>query len=179
MRRGQLISFSPHAGIGHFGYRASARGVCLWPSGRSGLMSALPLGHLGTLHWPQCTSASTSGSTSMQCWVGLLHGSHGVQSPLGHSPSRHNLRCRHAQCRHPVDDTDGDQRLLLFGFAMLGHTSLKGSGRVRQVRSAFSRLGNCPASRYWRAVFSSMPALAAATASVYSVCSSISSLERR
>ena len=49
-----------------------------------------------------------------------------------------------------------------------GQTSVNGSGRVRQVCSAFMLLGRRPDLRYLRAVFSSIPVLAAATASVFS-----------
>ena len=43
-------------------------------------------------------------------------------------------------------------------------TSLNGSGRVRQSRSGQHSLGNWPRRRYFRAVFSSIPAFAAALA---------------
>ena len=55
-------------------------------------------------------------------------------------------------------------------------TSLKGSSRVRQSRSAFTSLGNFRRRKYLRAVFVSMPALAAAISWLRSVFDNFFSL---
>jgi len=48
-------------------------------------------------------------------------------------------------------------------------TCSNGSGRVRHSRSAFCSLGGLLLARYFLAVFTSMPALAAASSCVFSI----------
>ena len=114
----------------------------------------------------------------LPAWGVFLHEHHFFRRPAAcpplldptlHGPQFAFLKSTRMLSAHIIKNCLGFSRFVLFqNLAISGHTSSNASLRVLHVRSGFTWLGSFPESRYFRAVFSSIPAFAAAVANVCS-----------